>query len=111
KDSVESRVGVDTIGVGALVSAETGGGGLGDQAGVLVVVDVGAVQGDVVLIAPGTQNFTAGGYSGLQAQQFDDVARLQWELADLCFAERIAHARIGRVDLRGLGGDVHNFSR
>ncbi len=77
EDGVESGIGGCAIGVRTLISAKAGGGSLCDKAGVLVVVDVGAVESDVVLIAAGSENFAAGGDAGLQAEQFDDVARLQ----------------------------------
>jgi hypothetical protein len=65
------------IAVGALASA---GGG---DAGALVVVDVDAIEGDVVLVAAGAEDFTGGGDAGLDAEQFDDVAGLEGKLEDL----------------------------
>ena len=109
QDRVKPGVGIDAVGVGTLISAETGGGGLRDKAGVLVVVDVGAIERDVVLIAAGAQDFTAGGDTRLQAEQLHDITRLQRELADLGLAEGIADAGVCGIDLRGFGGYVHDF--
>src|SRR4029077_11198816 len=85
-------------------------GRLGHQARVLVVVDVGAVERDVVLIATGSEDFAARRVAGLKTEQFHNVARLQGQLTNLGFAERIAHAGVGSVDLRGFRGDVDSFA-
>jgi hypothetical protein len=76
ENGVESGVVIDAVGVGTLISAKAGSGGLGHEAGILVVVDVGAVEDDVVLIATGSENFTARGDAGLKAEKLYDVARL-----------------------------------
>ena len=61
---VEPGVSVRAIPVDALVGV-SGGGVLSYQAGVLVVVHVHAVQGDVVLIAARPQHFPIRGHPRL----------------------------------------------
>ena len=56
----------------------------------LVIVDVNAVERDVVLVCLGTQHLTGGRDAGLQAEKVDDVAGLQRQSLDLIFRERIA---------------------
>jgi hypothetical protein len=48
-----------------------------ENARVLVVIHVDAVQRDVVLVSPGSQHFATGRDSRLQAQQLNHIARLK----------------------------------
>src|SRR5215467_10804705 len=109
--STAGRTRVHPVGVRPLISAVSRSCSLRNQPRVLVVVDVGTIERDVVLIAPGAEDFAVGGHAGLQAQQFDDVACLKRKLANLCFPERISHAGTGRIDLRGFGSDVDDLAR
>ena len=60
------------------------------QAGVLVVVHIHAIQGDVVLIAPRAQHFAVRGDARLEAQQLNDVSGLERKLANLILVECVA---------------------
>ena len=118
-------VDVRAVSVDALISG-AGGGVLRHQAGVLVVVHIHAVEGDVVLIAARAQHFAVRRNARLQAEQLDNVPGLERKLADLHFRKRVAHRSVDGVDggcfrrdvdrLRGLaelhaqierGGRVH----
>ena len=79
---VESGVDVRAIPVDALIGVARGRV-LRHQAGVLIVVDIHAIQRDVILIAPRAQDLAVGGHARLQAEQLDDVSGFQWKLADL----------------------------
>jgi len=48
KHRVETCIGSGAVGVRALIAAGGGAGGLGDETGVLIIVDVRAIQCDVV---------------------------------------------------------------
>ena len=63
-----------------------------------VVVDVHAVEGDVVLVRLGAEDLAAGGDARLEAQQRDDVAGLQRQGLDLAFGEGIADRSVLGVD-------------
>ena len=86
--------------------AAVGGGGPGR----LIVVDVDAIEGDVVLIAAGADDFSGGGDAGLEAEEFDDVAGLEGELADLHFRESVAEGGVLGIDYRRLAHDVDRLS-
>src|SRR5262249_55186090 len=83
--------------------------GCGDSR-VLVVIHVDAVEHDVVLIFFRTENLACWRNARLHAQQLDDVAGLQGDIADLRFGERIADCGILRVDGCGLGGCVDRLA-
>ena len=94
---VEAGVDVRAISVHALIGV-AGGGVLRHQAGVLVVVHIHAIQGDVVLIAARAQHFAVGRHARLQAEQLDHVPGLERKFADLLFRKCVAHRSVHGVD-------------
>src|SRR5262249_55951301 len=69
----------------------------------LVVVNVYAIKRDVVLVSTRADNFTTWRDARLQAEQLDNIARLQRQLSDLNLIEGISDSRIGGVESSGLG--------
>ncbi len=84
---------------------EAGGGAGGSTLG---IVDVDAIERDIVLVALGAGHFTGGRHAGLQAEQVNDVARDERELADLKLSEGVTDRSIRGVDGGRLG---HNVDR
>ena len=105
---VEPGVGVRAIPVDALVGV-AGGGVLRDQAGVLVVVHVHAIQGDVILIAARPQDLSIRGDTRLQAEQLDYVPGLEWKFADLHFRKCVPNRSVHCVDCGSLRRHVDGF--
>jgi hypothetical protein len=68
------------------------------ETGGLVVVDVDAIERDVVLVSPRADDFAGGRHARLQAEELDDVARHERQLPDLPFVEGVADGRVDRVD-------------
>ncbi len=78
---------------------------------VLIVVHVDAVERDVVLVLLGADNFAGRRDAGLQAQQLDNVPRLQRKLADLSLSERVADGRVLHVDRRRFAENIHGLGQ
>src|ERR1700730_16558714 len=99
QNGIKAGVDCGTVGVRSLVSAQACCCVLRHQARILVVVYVGPVEGQIVLIASRAKHFSVGGHSGLHAEQFHHVPRLQRDLPHLLLTERISHAGVGCVYL------------
>ena len=79
--------------------------------GVFVVVNIHAVQDDIVLIAPRPHHFTAGRNTRLQAQQLNNVASIQRQLPDGMLSECISYLGVGGADGGGFRRYVHGLPR
>src|SRR5260370_14096776 len=77
--------------------------------GALVVINVHAIQQDVVLIGTGAQDLAGRRYTGLDAKERYDVARLQRDLFYLSLVERAADGGVLRVDGSGFRHHVDGF--
>ena len=73
----------------------------------LVVVNVHAVQRDVVLIASCAEDFAGLRNPGLNAEQFDHVSGLQRKLLNLPLLECVTERTVDGVHLARLGLDAH----
>ncbi len=102
---VESGIDVGSVAVDALISASRGRV-LRHETGILVIVHIHAVEGDVVLIAARSQYFAIGCDARLQAQEFDNVPRLQRQGAYLPLGKRISDRGIDGVDGGGFRGNA-----
>jgi hypothetical protein len=82
----------------------------GVEAGELVII-VRSVQGYIGLIAPGAVDLAETRGAGLQREQADDIAGIEWKLFDAVSIERIAQRRIGGLQrfLAGGHGDCLSY--
>ena len=80
-----------------------------EAVGALVVIDVDAIQQDIVLIGTGAQDLAGRRHTGLDAKERYDVARLQGHLFYLGLVEGIADGGVLRIDGRGFRHHVDGF--
>src|SRR5579863_1222318 len=105
-------------------SREGGSSCITDSSATALVVDVNAIESDVVLVAMGAIDGAAarvvhrrvitvssGDYTGLKRQKSGDIATVQWHLANLSPAERIALAGVSGVQKGRLPGDLDRGGR
>ena len=95
-------------GVGTLLGSDIG---LTADTRVLVVVYVHAVEDDVVLIAPRSHHFTIRRHTRLQAQQLNDVARVERQLPYRMLGEGIADRGVRGADGGSFRRDVDRLTR